>query len=278
MAGSDQLEIVDLRRGDVEAGLALSGEAGWNQTGEDWRHFIENGRTIGVCNGSGTLIASAAALPYEGPFGFIGMVLVTKDSRRQGIATRLVDRCIGELRGRGLTPVLDATAAGAEVYKRQGFLPQFGFDRWEGTVQGSPQGQRAESPQQLDRLAARDSEAFGASRAGLLGDFLSRSSTHAEVSGAGDGFAMIRRGRRALQAGPVVASSEVAALDLLERIFARVSGLVFVDVPSVWRGIAAWLAARGFFIQRSFTRMALHRAEPFGSPEKLFAVAGPEFG
>lgn len=279
MAGSDQLQIVDFQPQDVEAGLALSGEAGWNQTGEDWRHFIENGRTIGVRTGAGAIVASAAALPYEGPFGFIGMVLVTRHFRRQGIATRLVERCVAELCGRGLTPVLDATAAGAEVYKQQGFLPQFGFDRWEGTVQGAAsKDQEAERPQQPERLVAIDHEAFGASRAGLLGDFLSRNGTYAEVSGAGDGFAMVRHGRRALQAGPVVASSEAAALDLLERLLARVSGLVFVDVPSIWRGIAASLAARGFVVQRSFTRMGLHRAEPFGNPESLFAVAGPEFG
>jgi GNAT superfamily N-acetyltransferase len=130
MAASEALAIEVLTQADVASGMLLSTEAGWNQTADDWKHFIVQGSTIGVRDQNGRLVASAAALPYDGPFGYVGMVLVTADWRRQGIATRLVDRCIDELRGRGLVPVLDATAAGAEVYRHQGFVGQFGFDRW----------------------------------------------------------------------------------------------------------------------------------------------------
>ena len=277
MAISDALRITGLDLGDVELGMALSTEAGWNQTGDDWRHFIEDGRTLGCRDAAGRLVASAAALPYDGPFGFIGMVLVTKQFRRRGIATTLVDQCIAELRGLGLTPVLDATGQGAEVYGRLGFLPQFGFDRWEGTVDGSPADAEDDRPG-LDHLAALDAGAIGATRRGLLGDFLGREGTRLCLAEGGDGFAMLRRGRRALQAGPVVAPSEAAALSLLQRLCAPVRGTVFIDVPSVWQGLASWFAGRGFVIQRSFTRMALGRAEPFGAPQRLFAVAGPEFG
>lgn len=278
MAASDELRIVDLRPRDAEAGMALSIEAGWNQTGDDWLHYIANGRAVGVRNDEGRLVASAAALPYDGPFGFIGMVLVTQDFRRRGLATRLVDRCISELHARALTPVLDATAAGAEVYRKQGFLPQFGFDRWEGTVQGPPKDPPTEPAAALGRLAKLDAKAFGVSRASLMGDFLGREGSRAMISAEGDGFAIIRRGRRALQAGPVVAVSEAHALGLLERLFARARGAVFIDVLSAWDGVSRWLADRGFVIQRSFTRMALGRNEPFGAPQNLFAVAGPEFG
>ena len=277
MAVSEKLRIHQLGPGDIDGGMALSTEAGWNQTADDWRHFIEKGRAIGV-RAEGRLIASAAALPYDGPFGFIGMVLVTPRFRRQGIATALVDRCIEELQGRGLTPALDATADGAKVYAQQGFLAQFGFDRWEGTLEGPPSAAVEGTSPELERIAGLDAAAFGAARPALLKAFMRREGTRTLLSKDGDGFAMIRLGRRALQAGPVVAPSEGGALDLLERLFAGVRGRVFIDVPSVWHGIARWLGERGFAIQRSFTRMALGRAEPFGSPQRLFAVAGPEFG
>ena len=52
----------------------------------------------------------------------------------------------------------------------------------------------------------------------------------------------------------------------------------FIDVPQRWRRIGQWLGRHGFVIQRSFARMALGRAQPFGDPGRLFAVAGPEFG
>ena len=274
MAVSDELLIVDLDAGDADAGMALSTEAGWNQTAEDWGHFVAQGRTFGMRDPSGRLIATASALPYDGPFGFISMVLVTADWRRRGIATRLVDRCIGELHALGLVPVLDATAAGAEVYRRQGFVGQFAFDRWQGSVDTS--ASEPVQPVEEDLIRTLDAEVAGVGRHRLIDDFLSRQGTRA-VAGA-DGFAMARDGRRAVQAGPVVAADEGAAIRLVERLFRAVRGTVFIDVPSVWRGIGEWLQARGFEIQRSFTRMALGRAEPFGQPARLFAVAGPEFG
>jgi len=274
MAASEAGPIAPLAGADLDACMALSAEAGWNQTADDWRHFIRAGRTFGNRAQDGRLVATAAALPYDGPFGFISMVLVTADWRRQGLATRLVDRCVEELQAQRLVPVLDATAAGAEVYRRQGFVGQFGFDRWQGAL--PPAASPVAGTLAADRAAALDAEAVGAGRTRLMADFLSRPGTVAMAHE--NGFALARAGRRAIQAGPVVADGETAALGLLDRLFSALSGLVFIDVPSVWRRIGAWLGERGFEIQRSFTRMALGRAEPFGRPARQFAVAGPEFG
>lgn len=274
MAASDAVAIERLTAADIDAGMALSTEAGWNQTADDWLHFIREGQAFGVRDAAGRLVASAAALPYDGPLGFVSMVLVTPQWRRRGLATSLVDRCIEELSARNQVPVLDATADGVEVYRKQGFLGQFGFDRWQGMADGESADQaRASTPADI---AALDAAISGASRDRLIGDFLARPGT--TLVGDDSGFAMLRTGRRALQAGPVIASGEDAAIGLIQRLFALAKGLVFIDVPSVWRGIGDWLAARGFEVQRSFTRMALGRAEPFGQPGRLFAVAGPEFG
>lgn len=279
MGISENTPIVRLAVNDIEAGMALSTEAGWNQVADDWKHFIERGETIGVRDADRRLIASAAALPYDGSFGFVGMVLVTADWRRRGIATRLVDRCIAVLRARNLTPALDATADGEKVYINQGFQPQFRFDRWqrESTdIQSLVETSKPE-PACLDTLLNCDAEAFGAGRDALIRDFLAREGSSAITDGA-DGFAIVRRGRRALQAGPVVATSETGALELMKRLLATTRGTVFIDVPQIWSKIGAWLRDQGFTIQRSFARMALGRSEPFGNPKHLFSVAGPEFG
>lgn len=275
MAGSDELQIVDLGIADIGGGMALSTEAGWNQTADDWCHFIERGKTIGVRDGDGRLIASAAVLPYIGPLGYIGMVLVTQRWRRQGIATRLVDRCIEALESQGLVPVLDATAAGEAVYARQGFLAQFRFDRWQGRGGGGGQANIGVDASTIVRL---DAAAFGAARPNLMNDFIGRDDTQVILAEDGESFAMVRRGRRAWQAGPVVTAEEKTALQLIRRLMGTVSGSVFIDVPQRWRAIGQWLAGAGFTVQRSFARMALRRAEPFGDPSRLFAVAGPEFG
>lgn len=275
MAASEVLHRVELTRDDVGSGMALSTEAHWNQIEPDWLHFITQGHAYGMRDGTGRLVASAAALPYDGPFGYVGMVLVTQDFRRRGIATELVDGCIDVLRERGLIPVLDATAAGAEVYRKQGFLPQFVFDRWEGSSEG---GKAIDLRGKAATISALDASAFGARRKALMEDFLRREETRCVGPAVGEGFAMIRRGRRAWQAGPIVAAREADALDMVRALFGTIRGAVFIDVPARWRALGAWLAARGFSIQRSFTRMAHGRSEPFGDTGRLFAVAGPEFG
>src|SRR5690606_4182565 len=118
----------------------------------------------------------------------------------------------------------------------------------------------------------------GARREKLIADFIARKDTYAVVSGAVDGCGLVRRGRRAWQAGPVLAHSETAALDMIRQLFDHVAGPLFIHILSGWKGIGAWLSAQGFTIQRSFTRMAHEQARPFGEPGSLFAVAGPEFG
>lgn len=279
MAISEQRPLVDLGLGDIEPGLALSGEAGWNQTADDWRHFIKNGHVFGVRDDDGQLIASAAALPYDGVFGFVGMVLVTQNWRRRGLATRLVNRCIDSLIADDFIPVLDATDDGEKVYRKQGFIRQFRFDRWENTLLGAVRPVNASGQRSCAaKVTVLDARVFGAGRPKLIRDFLGREGTVTIRPPSGDGFAIMRRGRRALQIGPVVARSQEDAVGMLDRLFGLAVGPVFVDVPAIWQGVGAVLRRQGFSVQRSFSRMALGRAEPFGDPSQLFAVAGPEFG
>lgn len=276
MADFEGLQQVRLAPGDEAEAMELSREVGWNQVPGDWRHFIEKGQTLGLRDRSGRLVATSAALPYDGPFGFVSMVIVSDTMRRRGLATALVKKCTGYLRQRGLFPVLDATEQGQPVYEKQGFLPQFRYDRWQIAGHGPAPADAAVSTAGPRDIARLDAAAFGAQRPALLKAFLSRPDTVLITEGT-SGFALLRRGSRAWQAGPVVSDSEDAALRLLERLPIGAMPL-FIDVPQTWQKIGAWLKARGFAVQRSFARMGYHRQEPFGTPDRLFATAGPEFG
>lgn len=281
MAASEEVSIVDLTPADVEPCLLLSDEAGWNQTADDWRVFLRDGRTFGVRAADGTVVATAAALAYDA-FGFVSMVLVTPAWRRRGIASALLDQCVAHLKSRGVTPVLDATPAGALVYRKQGFVDMFGLDRWQRPAAPQPASDvaHAASPGADDRalMHVLDREATGADRRFLLDDFAGRDGSRTLLSDDRSGFAIVRRGHRALQVGPVVASSAREALRLLGAILDAAADAIFIDVPSVWKDVAEWLRQRGFTLQRSFTRMGHGRGAPFGRPERLFAAAGPEFG
>ncbi len=66
MASSEVLAIERLALDDVAGGLALSDAAGWNQSADDWAFFIAQGETFGMRDDTGRIVATAAALPYEG--------------------------------------------------------------------------------------------------------------------------------------------------------------------------------------------------------------------
>jgi GNAT superfamily N-acetyltransferase len=119
MAATDGPRIDRLGVEDADAGLALTTEAHWNQTIEDWRFFLREGFVFGIRDAR--LVATAALLPYSGNNAWISMVLVTATHRRRGLATRLVDACMDTARQNGLTSWLDATPDGAAVYGPLGF-------------------------------------------------------------------------------------------------------------------------------------------------------------
>ena len=128
----------------------------------------------------------------------------------------------------------------------------------------------------LRMLTELDAKAFGAPRRFLLASFLARLGTRAFV---GDrGFVIRRSGFRADQIGPLVARDEASAADLLTAALDAAPGPVFIDLLDGRDSLARVLSARGFDIQRPFTRMALGTSTPFGDPALLFAAAGPEFG
>jgi len=285
MAASEALAIDRLGWADVAGGVALSDAAGWNQTADDWAFFIAAGEAIGVRDDAGRLVASAVALPYEGGVGWIAMVLVDDDHRHRGWATRLVATCVAMLGRAGRASVLDATPAGAEVYRRSGFVAGFAFERWQGELAVTDRaaadcGVDLGDSGELAAMVAIDRSISGVGRAALLGAFAGRPATRAWLDDDRSGFVMTRSGRRATQVGPLIANDDDAALVLVERALAEVAGRVFIDVATHQPALQRALVARGFVRQRPFVRMAL-AATPVASlvaSPRLFAVAGPEFG
>jgi GNAT superfamily N-acetyltransferase len=304
------LALERLGPGDVAGGLALSDAAGWNQSADDWSFFIAAGAAFGMRHDRSTLVATAAALPYDAATGWISMVLVAAAQRHRGIASQLVDACVASLRDSGRTPVLDATPAGAAVYAKIGFAAGFAFERWEGRVARHELGNAGDEAARDERgnagevarhergsvgaqnearsivAAAPDAEilidldrrAGGVDRTPLWRAFLARPETRAWLAPRGDGFALRRAGRRATQIGPVVATDAAIAIDLVGAALADVAGPVFIDVPVDCTEVASELARRGFMRQRSFVRMALGDARAAAARDAVFALAGPEFG
>ena len=281
MALTEQIAIRRIGREALAEGMALTVEANWNQTAEDWAFFLTHGTVFGARDLTGRLIATAAVLPYAARFAWVSLVIVAKSHRGQGLGRRMLDECFMALRERALVGMLDATPSGASIYTALGFKPIMELKRWAGS--GEVMGARSDREQvvpssDVQRIVSLDAAAFGAERAALLTDCCARSETRGFELPDRDGYALVRRGRVAWQLGPVVATSERDALALLEAAIASTPGVIFVDVPDAWSEIEASLSAHGFAVQRPFLRMALGRDSPHGDPSRMFAIAGPEYG
>ena len=256
--------------------LTLSRSAKWNQNEADWRVMLAIGRGWGITLGDGTLAAYTVVLPYGGKFAWISMVLVLPEHRRKGHATRLLRVAIAELQASRLTPVLDATPAGREVYRQEGFHDTWSFKRFaRGAAGAAVNGQRA-GPIVWRRALELDADAFGGDRQWLLRALQKRLPQCALA--VPEGFVLGREGREAHQVGPIVARDEATALALLEQALGTLSDPVYADVADHAPRLQQWLLERGFVVQRPFTRMVHGGGRAPGNDKLVWLVAGPELG
>jgi GNAT superfamily N-acetyltransferase len=269
---------------------ALVREAGWNQVTADWRIFLELGTVYAVRNSAHRVVATAATLLCGGHVGWISMVLVASDYRRRGLATRLLRRCVDDLVGRGLVPVVDATPAGRMVYVGLGFQDSWGFRRYsapaprrEEIAPSAPDGVVIRSVHGDDwhALCRYDAQVFGADRSALLARLRGRAPGTELAAWRGDriiGFVLGRDGRSATQLGPLAAEDEATARALLGLGLAGTHGPIYVDLADGKSAVRRWLEDHGFAPQRPFTRMVYGRALRFDDAARTMAVAGPELG
>ncbi|MCD1634791.1 GNAT family N-acetyltransferase [Martelella mediterranea] len=268
-----------LSEDDLAGAMALSAEAGWNQTEDDWRLFLRHGSVFGIFEGA-TLVASAAIMPYGKEFAWISMVLTRQDRRGNGYGTRLLKHCIAVLESENRTALLDATPAGEVLYRKLGFSPVARFTRWQGIGGGlSAARQVDDAREQAIALANR---AFGAEREHLLCDFARRAPALCRFDAAKGLAGFGRDGRLATQIGPLVgpagAIDGADAEGLLTSLIDAIHGPVFLDLSDQCPRLADRLAAKGFEKQRPLLRMKHGRWAQPQTDIGTAVIAGPEFG
>lgn len=272
---------------DAASGERLSREAGWNQNTADWTYILNHGLGWGYEDENGHLGATAMILPYGDKVAWICMVLVTKSWRKRGIATALLRHCIKQSEDRGWVPGLDATEAGRQVYLPLGFLDILPLSRFmaeaaRGLEDPANNLCRPMVEADLAAVAERDEAAAGVNRSELLASLLNRAPNSCwvvEREGTIDGFCMGRDGTDADQIGPVIAGDGETAIALVRcALQARPepSRRVYIDAAIGQDVFCDWLGEQGFHKQRGFSRMLKDRSTAMGSPETLFAIAGPE--
>jgi len=271
--------------------LRLSTQSGWNQNANDWQRIYE------LCDDScfagkidSQLVATGSLVPYENKCGWIGMMLVDEKYRRRGYGTAMLNRLVRTADDMGLEWVgLDATEMGEPLYRKVGFRPTGGVDRWK-----LQKGHRS-----IDIPGIREYDSIVDGRAVRMLDVLATvmdrpdllRNLHEEAARKEGsfivcdqdgllGFGCSRQRRTGPQIGPVVAAStDIAAAivsALLDRLNPGELSPVLMDVP---RGcsIESWLIGEGFEVTRRLTRMVRGYAR-LPKAELLFAIAGFEYG
>lgn len=289
MASTDVLDVRPIDPDESDAVWPLSIEAGWNQNVADWRFMLGAGRGFGCAGPDGKWLASSLVLPLGQKLAWISMVLVTASSRRSGLGTGLLKRCIDEVRSADAVAGLDATDQGRPIYLGLGFHDLYRIDRWhfDEAVEEAPSPPggitlRPAVPADLPRLAIYDRPLTGMERPSILAHLALRQPARAwiaeDVAGKIAGFVLGREGRTATSLGPVVADSEAIAVALMARATAAGAGPFIVDVPQAHRALRTWLERQGATSPRGYMRMTLGTAKGLDDPRHVFALAGPELG
>lgn len=287
--GSAGLSLRRLLPSDLESALQLSTAAGWNQVFGDWESFLRlNPLGCFAMIANGRLVGTATTIDYASQLGWIGMVLVDRRYRRQGIGRTLLCRALEQLadcRSIGL----DATKEGEPLYQSLGFQAKERVVRFYRSIQTkqaqsptSSGGVRPMVSRDLEYINEFDAERFGVSRHSLLVDRLKwcpAEAVVAEEKGRIVGYAMARPGRNGDHIGPLVADSFDCARSLLNVQIIRCStGALLLDTLLLTDSWRKYLLQMGFAESRVFQRMWKGRVGTRGVPKAQFAQSGPELG
>ncbi len=261
---------------DLEAAHGLSTEAGWPHRLEDWRLFHEFGSGIAACDENGTIIGTAMGWRYGARAGTLGMILVSPPLQGQGLGRRLMQNLLDDAGGRGL--MLNATAAGLRLYTACGFGIVGAIRQFQGQCRSIHDTTAARALQPNDRAAllALDEAAFGAPRTALLERLMQNGRTMVIGAPQITGFAIRRAFGRGQVIGPLVATSEGGAIELVAAL--AVPGFLRIDIPVTATRLMAWLTDAGLVDAGGATTMVRGGWPASSSRTRRFALVSQALG
>ena len=278
-----------MERSDIASAMKLSNAEGWNQTENDWKLFIENpGNTCMLAECGNKVIGTTTAINYSNQVAWIGMVLVDKEYRGQGVSKSLLTSIFKKLES-FKSVKLDATPAGQHVYKKFDFKDVFLIARMTNSIMKNlpPDDDSdilSEPIQQkhIQEIIALDEITFGANRAQLIKYLVREYPDKGLLLKRKDritGFALGRDGNKYHQIGPVVASNSSDARILITNALKKlVNQPIVVDVLRDKEDLRDWLSSIGFIEQRYFIRMYKKENTIPGITGNQYLICGPEFG
>ena len=195
MSFDSEFEIRHFGQEECRAMTQISADVGWNQPEEEIAEVIRrSGEYLLGAFRQDRLAGTAAAYAYpDGGFAFVNEVIVGSGFRRQGAATRLLEKLLPMTQAKYPVLRLYATEMGRPLYEKFGFKPYATLSFLQLSP-GKPEPDGTMAPLTGDELAeaaALDRENFGANRSGLLRSLMEQSPENAWIlkrSGRIEGF------------------------------------------------------------------------------------------
>ncbi|EJL22308.1 putative acyltransferase [Brevibacillus sp. BC25] len=243
---------------DIPGLIALSDSVGWDYDESEIRTILSIGTVFGHKDASGTLLSSAAIIPYDDKLMSIGMVIVHPSSQGKGFGRQLMQACMTSV-STDTTIMLIATPEGEPLYKNLGFqtvdhIRKFIAERFvpEASLENEANDEFKIVPMELDDLSSMvelDKAALGSRRSHFLETRMRQATTCLVAknrSGKVIGYGFAVQGPANLIAGPIVAENASMAEHILYKLTQHHTGRVRIDVPDEQSAFHTYLEQNGF--------------------------------
>lgn len=280
-------KIAPMTRAEADQLGVWAAEEGWNPGLADidvaWSY--DPGAFIALRR-EGALAGGATIIAYGGTVGFLGLYIIRRDLRRQGLGRHFWQELLRRHPARlqpGAPIGLDGVFDMAPFYAADGFTLLYRDLRYEGIAQGKADAEAVA----LDRIGwdtviGYDAAVSGLDRADFMRRWLNvpggKGFALPGESGTIVGYGFARPCFSGYKIGPLYADTAEGADRLLETLLAAIAGAaVTLDVPEPNRPAVQLAEGRGWRQSFGCARMVFGAGS--GSPiSRVFGVTSFEFG
>lgn len=280
------LTLVQFDQEDVPGLIELSKSVGWDYDELEIGTVMSAGSVFGHKNAQGTIVSSAAIIPYEAMVASIGMVIVNKEYRGLGLGKEATQRCINSLT-EAISIMLISTEDGKPLYEKMGFKSVDGVHKYicdiystsnKTNITVTIENFHASHFREIVKL---DEAAFGDKRSHFLEFRINQSEQCVVVkdkNGSMIGFGLSILGPINLIIGPVVAPDAQIATIILDKLASGHQGKLRIDIPSGQEAFMEALEQCGFVNVSNPPIMMFHSTKMPQRNNELFGIAAQVFG
>ncbi|MGG4166459.1 GNAT family N-acetyltransferase [Rossellomorea vietnamensis] len=280
------LTLVQFEEEDIPGLIELSESVGWDYDKHEIGTVMSAGSVFGHKNAHGTIVSSAAIIPYEVRLASIGMVIVNKEYRGFGLGKEATQQCSNSLSG-DTSIMLISTEDGKPLYERMGFKSVDRVHKYICDTYST--SKKTDTTVTIEdfyvshfrEIVKLDEAAFGDKRSHFLEYRINQSEQCVVVkdkNGSLIGFGLSILGPINLIIGPLVAPDAQIASIILDKLASGHQGKLRIDIPSGQEAFMETLEQCGFVNVSNPPIMMLHSTKMPQRNDELFGIAAQVFG